>query len=202
MESALELISEGYKCKIDLEIYDNNERKPLVINCGHSICEKCFKLLTDKKCPFCRAQIVSKSVNYSLIESIETFQQIKNEKEIQKEKAKQMEMEKEKESEKMDYEEIPAELNQVKKQEFKPSVQTVSTSKFSKNLVKEDERKYDEIIKKNLVLIKKLNSSNSIFYAIALNDYTGENFDELSFKKNEKIKILSKVSKLFILNYS
>ena len=58
------------KCKC---CYDNFSfvKKPLVLDCGHTICSFCCNNLITKKCCFCRQNINIKIINYILYEIIE-----------------------------------------------------------------------------------------------------------------------------------
>ena len=58
-------LDEHNSCPIDLEPYDLDDRKPIILNkCGHSMCKSCFNKLTDKTCPFCRMPVTSILNNY------------------------------------------------------------------------------------------------------------------------------------------
>ena len=67
------------KCKICYVNYDDRNRKPIVLPCGHTICQVCFgemsqRAKTTKKitCPFDQKNYDSSKVstNYSLVEAI------------------------------------------------------------------------------------------------------------------------------------
>ena len=48
-------------CKICFEKYNDFDRKPNVLNCGHLFCVKCLNTLPEQKCPKCQQTIISKS---------------------------------------------------------------------------------------------------------------------------------------------
>ena len=62
------------ECPICCEDYDNTEKKPIVMDCGHTICINCLKpiLLSQKKCPFdklpLKQRLESYPVNWSFLE--------------------------------------------------------------------------------------------------------------------------------------
>ena len=44
-----------FRCKICHELYDNSSHKPLILPCGHTLCEYCLKIIIKSnqiKCPF------------------------------------------------------------------------------------------------------------------------------------------------------
>ena len=48
-------MEELFRCKICHELYDTTTRKPLILPCGHTICEYCLKIIfasNQIKCPF------------------------------------------------------------------------------------------------------------------------------------------------------
>jgi hypothetical protein len=51
------------ECQICFEEYDNSNKKPLVLECGHSICQKCLQQILSSnrqnlmKCPFDNKQL-------------------------------------------------------------------------------------------------------------------------------------------------
>jgi len=64
-------------CQICLEDYNIHDRKPLVLDCGHSICQECCRKLfsnTRKKCPFDNKELIRRMdqypVNWSYIDII------------------------------------------------------------------------------------------------------------------------------------
>lgn len=56
-------------CSQRYSICDNKE--PIVLGCGHSLCNKCLETLKIEICPSCRSPINSKCKNYSLMEMLE-----------------------------------------------------------------------------------------------------------------------------------
>jgi hypothetical protein len=65
-------------CSICFEEYESSgDRKPYsIIPCGHPICLKCLNTLHERNCPDCRAPITGQTVNYGImqmIDSQETF---------------------------------------------------------------------------------------------------------------------------------
>lgn len=65
---------EEYSCPICYEMYNNEERKPLVLfPCGHSVCESCKKKSEEinygkpNKCCYCNQKYTSSTVNYALL---------------------------------------------------------------------------------------------------------------------------------------
>lgn len=59
------------KCPVCHERYNSGERAPMVTSCGHTHCERCIKVIRDRKCPICREEFVRYSKNYSLAEVLE-----------------------------------------------------------------------------------------------------------------------------------
>lgn len=70
------------ECEVCTENFDSVEKKPVVLECGHTICKECIEgiIRTNPYCPFDRKRIVKTlsdlSINYSLIEMIEKFNQV------------------------------------------------------------------------------------------------------------------------------
>ncbi len=54
------------ECQICLEDYDCKAKKPMVMECGHSICCTCLSsiLRTSKKCPFDKRNLLNLLQNY------------------------------------------------------------------------------------------------------------------------------------------
>jgi hypothetical protein len=177
--SDIENAQSKFTCKIDFEIYDSNENKPLVFNCGHTICKKCYERLQRKFCPICRTEIKSVNTNYTLIELIE------NDKNKQTEDSS---VEKNVTKKDKPFNLAPSKFNFEVNQATTSSLSNNQSTSFANEQVK-----YDRIIKNNKNLIEKLNKSNSTFFAVALEDNNANNFDELSFKKNQTIENLTKV---------
>ena len=89
--------SDLLKCNICNEEYDTDDKKPLILNCGHSFCKECIiNIITQKtysnlKCPLDEKQlhsndISSYKINYSLLSIIIqyfSFMNIKNRKKIE-----------------------------------------------------------------------------------------------------------------------
>ena len=72
-------------CEICLEEYNDKERKPMLMECGHSICKICLKSILSsknsniKKCPFDkinfkRLNIDNYSINYTLLSIVTQYQ--------------------------------------------------------------------------------------------------------------------------------
>jgi hypothetical protein len=42
------------ECQICFEDYNNIDKKPVVLDCGHTICQNCLKsiMLSSRRCPF------------------------------------------------------------------------------------------------------------------------------------------------------
>ena len=56
-QSALEAILE---CPVCMQEFDEDEKKPLVIPCGHTLCKFCVSTMVEEgmlKCPFCRKEM-------------------------------------------------------------------------------------------------------------------------------------------------
>jgi len=63
------------ECKICYELYDNQLRKPLILNCGHSFCSDCMDKLRNAPnhlCPVCKEQITQKQSNYALLDILDS----------------------------------------------------------------------------------------------------------------------------------
>lgn len=61
------------ECPIMLDTYNDTDCRPLVlVPCGHSVCEKCFKNLKAKICVVCRQPFTSTAMNYALLDVINT----------------------------------------------------------------------------------------------------------------------------------
>ena len=52
-------------CLICFEIYNTSNRKPYVLNCGHTFCFDCLEKQINS-CPTCRLIITNKIPNYAL----------------------------------------------------------------------------------------------------------------------------------------
>jgi len=50
-----------WTCSVCLDAYQpgDSDRSPVALECGHSICAGCLRVLTVRKCPMCRRAIVS-----------------------------------------------------------------------------------------------------------------------------------------------
>ena len=61
----------------------NKERKPMVMNCGHTLCSACLNKIKDK-CPYCKSDIKKDqtSINFHLISNIDNnqFEDLKSKK--------------------------------------------------------------------------------------------------------------------------
>jgi len=68
MITSLEQISNilTKECPICLEDYDSKNKKPMVMECGHSVCYTCLTsiLRTSKKCPFDKRELANLLQNY------------------------------------------------------------------------------------------------------------------------------------------
>ena len=73
--------SDLLKCQLCNEEYDTDEKKPLILNCGHSFCKQCItNIITQKtysnlKCPLDQKELYSNEIssykiNYSLLSII------------------------------------------------------------------------------------------------------------------------------------
>ncbi|XP_034251505.1 uncharacterized protein LOC117651533 [Thrips palmi] len=51
-------VAMSLRCNICLERFDNGERLPKCLPCGHTECLKCLKELTNLRCPECRRELV------------------------------------------------------------------------------------------------------------------------------------------------
>ncbi|OMJ75423.1 hypothetical protein SteCoe_25429 [Stentor coeruleus] len=88
------------ECSICLECFDSNEKKPLILPCGHTFCKQCVKDIKDgnSECPFDRKPVElpfeSISTNFTLLELIDLQKQEeikkKNVEEVKKENAEQV----------------------------------------------------------------------------------------------------------------
>lgn len=60
-------------CKICGEKYNKRSRKPMVINCGHSMCSDCVTKikLGETNCPICKKPITDEKQNYALYELLD-----------------------------------------------------------------------------------------------------------------------------------
>ncbi|XP_053634925.1 osteoclast-stimulating factor 1 isoform X3 [Cherax quadricarinatus] len=48
-----------FECQVCLECYNNNERRPRSLSCGHTFCTKCINetlIRGSLRCPFCRSE--------------------------------------------------------------------------------------------------------------------------------------------------
>jgi hypothetical protein len=54
LASGLENFAIQLECQICFEDFDNWEKKPIVLDCGHTICQNCLKsiVLSSRRCPF------------------------------------------------------------------------------------------------------------------------------------------------------
>jgi hypothetical protein len=62
------------ECKICFEKYDQQLRKPVSINCGHSFCKTCLsslKVSNSYACPTCRQSITNEQPNYTVLDLLE-----------------------------------------------------------------------------------------------------------------------------------
>lgn len=70
------------ECSICCEDYNNNEKKPVVMDCGHTVCIMCLKpiLQTQKKCPFdklpLKQRLENYPVNWSYLEVLNNLKKI------------------------------------------------------------------------------------------------------------------------------
>lgn len=60
----------GLDCEICFEAYDMKHVKPLVLECGHTICNNCLNNIlqsrTGKKCPFDKKDLKGRSDQYPI----------------------------------------------------------------------------------------------------------------------------------------
>lgn len=74
------------ECSICLECFDSNEKKPLILPCGHTFCRQCVKDIKDNnsECPFDRKPVdlpfEGISTNFTLLELIDLQKQQENKK--------------------------------------------------------------------------------------------------------------------------
>lgn len=64
-------------CKVCFELFNEDTRKPININCGHTFCSKCLDTLTrmnKRECPMCKTRITSKLSNFALIDVLQSDQ--------------------------------------------------------------------------------------------------------------------------------
>jgi hypothetical protein len=62
------------ECKICFEKYDQQLRKPVSINCGHSFCNTCLsslKVSNSYACPTCRQSITNEQPNYTVLDLLD-----------------------------------------------------------------------------------------------------------------------------------
>ena len=62
------------ECKICFEKYDQQLRKPVSINCGHSFCKTCLsslKVSNSYACPTCRQSITNEQPNYTVLDLLD-----------------------------------------------------------------------------------------------------------------------------------
>jgi hypothetical protein len=79
--SVSEFKSENFQCTICFEEYDLTKRKPLILECGHTICNLCVKDIlkcAKKCCPFCNKSLIKRNVssfsqNFAYMELINEF---------------------------------------------------------------------------------------------------------------------------------
>lgn len=45
--------------------YDNKEENQKNIRCQHQICKRCYKLISDNKCPLCRKKMSIYLISYN-----------------------------------------------------------------------------------------------------------------------------------------
>ncbi|CAJ0951285.1 unnamed protein product, partial [Mesorhabditis belari] len=70
-----------FECPICYDEFDHAYKRPMTMNCGHSVCEDCSNkgMGTMKTCPKCRTLITTRAINFSLLGAIEQFAQQKAE---------------------------------------------------------------------------------------------------------------------------
>lgn len=49
----MEHLDEFLTCKICMEIFDTNDKKPLFVPCGHTFCTKCLRFIFKKSSVMC-----------------------------------------------------------------------------------------------------------------------------------------------------
>lgn len=83
--SVREFKSDFICCNICFEEFDISKLKPMIIECGHTLCNKCLKsILTSgnkKCCPFCnkvltKSQLAQYNFNYSYMDIIREFKNV------------------------------------------------------------------------------------------------------------------------------
>jgi len=55
------------ECGICYELMGQNQ---IILNCAHSLCQRCLEKLTQRVCPFCRKRILRKRQAIQVINSI------------------------------------------------------------------------------------------------------------------------------------
>ena len=68
-----------FECGICLDFYNVQQKKPMVMPCGHTLCEACAKQLEGGKdnfeCPYCKVTHFTKvenlPINYQLLAAAE-----------------------------------------------------------------------------------------------------------------------------------
>ena len=56
-----------FQCEICLEFYDDNNKIPMILKCGHTICKMCLEPILKKekkKCPHCNEEIKYYKINH------------------------------------------------------------------------------------------------------------------------------------------
>lgn len=62
-------VPEALLCPICMDL-----NTPLVLHCGHSICDVCEQKITQKVCPLCKAPYTAANKNYALISILDTLE--------------------------------------------------------------------------------------------------------------------------------
>lgn len=84
-ENFLDTEMENHKCGVCFELMLDNDHTPMmIVPCGHCFCKNCLGLLSNKKCPTCRAPIKSQAVNFALKQVISSYYELKQQKEKKK----------------------------------------------------------------------------------------------------------------------
>ena len=87
-ENFLDNEMENHKCGVCFELMLDNDHTPMmIVPCGHCFCKNCLGLLSNKKCPTCRAPIKSQAVNFALKQVISSYYELKQQKEKKKQES-------------------------------------------------------------------------------------------------------------------
>ena len=76
-------MSSELKCNVCFDFYNSSDKKPILLNCGHSLCKSCLVRLENRNCSTCRSEITQEDledipVNQALIRLAENRIEEKN----------------------------------------------------------------------------------------------------------------------------